>query len=272
MTTGKRLLLILSALTVAIFGDDQCFKHNYKCTTENSECSGDFVTQVSKCYNETTQKHTGGCCQYPYHCINKKCVLDNAGAECESNSDCLSSYYGVGLLCIKAEGDEKGKCAYRYSAGDKCGSNADCYGNMTCEKGTCKGIVEGEKCIPPVKIETDVLSSVVGFMCVTGTYCSNDTCVGKAKKGDSCNDDVEDFEYKPCLEGLVCNNFKCIERYSLKIDDECTVNKNKIIITEQKKIFWRFTFLMFFSTFYCYFWGIVFLLEKGNVYNIYLLI
>lgn len=234
MRTTHILTLLSLLLTIATHNaraDDAntCVKYNYKCATENSECGGDFMTQVSKCYNETTSKRTGSCCQFPYHCVNKKCVLDNAGAECTKNSDCLSSYYGVGLFCVRNEpADEKGKCAYKYSAGDKCSKNTDCYGTMSCEKGVCKGAVEGEACTEPSKVGTEVLSSVVGFECVTGTYCSNGTCTKKAAEGETCSDDIDD--YNPCSEDLACNNDICVKKYSVKVGEKCSVNNRLLIL------------------------------------------
>lgn len=220
--------LLVGALTASSLGasqvnskEHQCTKHDFKCTAAEGKCTGDFMTKEALCYNVSTGERTGSCCQFPYHCYNGKCLLSNENYDCKDDNECFSSYYGTRLLACVSE-----RCVPKYNAGDKCSGDDSCYGEMVCEKDTCKGIAEGGECIGPVKIRTGSLSKVSGFECAHNLYCLNATCVKSAATGETCNANPDSDNYKPCEESLTCNNEVCTKRYSIQLGSSCTVSKN----------------------------------------------
>lgn len=201
---------------------ERCSVYSYSCVDKKNKCKGDFYSYESmeRCNNGNKSE---SCCKMPLHCSNTtgKCVADNSGDSCTSDSDCLKNYFGSGLnVCLKREGAQA-LCVVQGNVGDSCLINDDCYGPMQCVAGVCEGADEGNVCAPTVP--GTAVSGTTGFSCKVGLYCdpASLVCKPRVAAGERCS-----YNYM-CGNGLVCNSGECTPRYSLSANDNCSVhNKN----------------------------------------------
>lgn len=206
------LLLILSAAGIALSETDdnnETVKASFTCIKSGSKCDGDFLINGAEYCNQDGKR----CCMMPLYCVDGTCATNNVGTSCTSDDDCLATFYGTGLSVC--DNDTK-KCRTVYNAGDTCDSTSACYGGMTCSGSKCVGFEENHEC--STLISGTEMSGLTGYVCGKGLYCNDGNCTKKVGDGEDC------FGDDACINGYVCNNYKCVKRYSVADNEECDNN------------------------------------------------
>eukprot|EP01129_Flabellula_baltica_P009022 TRINITY_DN3619_c1_g1_i3.p1 TRINITY_DN3619_c1_g1~~TRINITY_DN3619_c1_g1_i3.p1 ORF type:complete len:373 (+),score=49.47 TRINITY_DN3619_c1_g1_i3:133-1251(+) len=199
MTLNTTLFFCLISISLA----QNCTTTKQCVTKEGAKCSGTFGVNCDPGNPEAN------CCPQFSYCVESACVIDNYGKKCTQKDDCLPDQIGTGLYdCIH------GQCTAIFNQGDKCTTDANCYGGMSCSDGICKGIAKGQPC----KAEIGYKDGFTGFSCEFGLYCSSQgVCIEELKDGDNCTSSIQ------CGLGSLCNpgTGVCVAKFSLDKDQSC---------------------------------------------------
>jgi len=148
------------------------------CAGKGDACAGNYPGS-SGC-----SRTNGTCCAFGLYCVNKTCMVDTEGGQCNSASDCYPSAYYNNLpvfACVNAT------CQYMMQNGEDCTDNRLCYSGK-CNT-TCQGLGQGQGNCGE---STD---------CNFGLWCSSNgtygTCQNSTAPGANC-------EMAPCSPGYVC--------------------------------------------------------------------
>lgn len=209
----KRIAVLLLMAAGSVLSqteeNDNETKGSFSCVASGSKCDGDFLRDGTSFCNEPGKK----CCKMPLYCSNGICATNNDGADCAVDSDCFATYYGTGLAVCD---NETHKCRTQYNAGDTCATSSACYGGMECVNSKCVGFEEGHECT--VTKKGTEMTGITGFVCGKGLFCNDGNCTAKAAEGEEC------FSDEGCASGTVCNNYKCVKRFSVADGEGCDNN------------------------------------------------
>eukprot|EP01100_Stratorugosa_tubuloviscum_P004127 TRINITY_DN201_c0_g4_i1.p1 TRINITY_DN201_c0_g4~~TRINITY_DN201_c0_g4_i1.p1 ORF type:complete len:402 (-),score=184.12 TRINITY_DN201_c0_g4_i1:144-1301(-) len=190
--------------------EDDC--NEISCSTVGDECDGDLHNHKIECEK---------CCEMNLLCVDKTCIWSSYDNTCETSSDCK----GYNLYC----NSESKKCDYIRFAQDACTTKEQCYGNMLCDSGFCKGIGNGAACLNADKTGE----------CAFNNYCSSENfCVAQSPAGSSCTADIQCQEPAYCyippgVEGVCRKEFSepigadCYTREDCQFDLACNFTTNK---------------------------------------------
>ncbi len=127
-------------------------------------------------------------------CFKEKCAIDNHGAHCDNDSQCVGFYST--LYCKNAV------CVPLASTNDGCQSGSDCLSGK-CSDLVCQPTVNGESC-------------VYDSQCSTDHWCYNNVCISKISPNQSCN------KIGTCLSKMFeCIGNKCTRLFSNAIAVPC---------------------------------------------------
>lgn len=99
----------------------------------------------------------------------------------------------------------------RNYAGDKCETSDDCYSDLPCEDGVCKGKEDGESCD-------------YHYQCSKYSYCDEEeyACKKLKEEREECYDSTECGFFSLCLESLT--GTQCIRPFSLKLGEKAATS------------------------------------------------
>jgi len=230
-----RKIVLAVAVTAALlaafgFADDACNAEDVNCLDEGSSCKCDlFAVSVGDDSGESCDlKDT---CAYPLHCINGTCEEDSRGDECNSDSECVAAEYGTRIIkCIK------NKCVVQGSFNDSCTIDDHCSGDQKCEKDLCAGLNETAKCT--VAESYNLFGDLFAyfqfrFECGADQTCVNGFCVAALALDDDCTNSSQ------CDVYSICNNGKCIDRWTVAEGDRCdedTACENGLYCDKTEKV------------------------------------
>jgi len=173
---------------------------NSSCVGKGATCGGFFDVKNGMTYNcSINSTGTPNCCAANLYCVGGKCVVDNAGATCSSDGNCLpKGTTGQPLLCIS------GICTYVGFAGDKCTNNSQCL-NLPCNNSVCSAPAVGQSCN---------LTTGCGFGLYCGVANGSQQCIALPQNGSNCVNSM-------CYPGYFCKSGTCIPKYSLGVGKTC---------------------------------------------------
>jgi len=139
------------------------------CAGKGDACAGNYPGTAG------CSRTNGTCCAVGLYCVNKTCMVDTEGGQCNSQGDCYPSNT---FNCVNST------CQYMMQVGEDCTDNRLCISGK-CNV-TCQGSAYGGPC-------TD------SSQCNFGLYCNyNGTCANTTAQGSTCNGII------PCAPGNVC--------------------------------------------------------------------
>lgn len=166
------------------------------CTNRGCEPGAECVfNQEAAIQNQCYSGEVGVICQYDYHCDSGLFCADTqtcqpaltAGADCNSNSQCLDP-----LTCV-GESNDAGKCQLVNSVGVSCDTSCD--GNLFCD---VPGQATIGSCTPPKPLNSMCASD---SQCLPNLYCSevDRMCQARRLLNTSC-------QSYSCVAGLFCTS------------------------------------------------------------------